>query len=235
MTLLLDSSVSLGETGVRAVKDFATSLTSRLDISLDRVRVAVVSFSSDQRIGLRLSESSSRATVDNRIYEIRLATIPGTDLTAAINRVNSDIFIAPGDRPFAPNKMVIITDAVVAGANANQEVTRILAAANRIRDEKLVDIYSLFVASSDTTQNEQLMSLLGSRRRSVNNVNDLGRYRDDLISWICRGVDSQGTWYDAAVRRISASVMSYGKRSLCRSSQAMSKLWRCIKTKIWTV
>ena len=190
--LLLDSSVSLAESGVRAVRDFATSLTSRLDISLDLVRVAVVSFSSTQRIGLRLSESVDRTTVNNRIYNIRLATRAGTDLIGAINIANSDIFVAPGDRLFAPNKMVIITDAVVSAVNANQEVTRILAAANRIRDEKLVEIYSLFVASSDTSRNDQLMALLGTIRKSVYSVGDLGQYRDDVIQWICRGVDSQG-------------------------------------------
>ena len=95
MVILLDSSASLSEKVFDATKTFASDLVKHFDISEDKVKMAVVSYSQYVHIARRFCDESSQKAVLKAIDGIRYEG-SFTRLDSALEIVHNKIFKKEG-------------------------------------------------------------------------------------------------------------------------------------------
>ena len=84
-------------------------LVNNFDIGPDKVRVGAVHFNSSAFLAFTLNQFTSKADVSAAID-----AIPGpagqTNLADAMRKTRTQLLVAPGDRPTAPNACLLFTD-----------------------------------------------------------------------------------------------------------------------------
>ncbi|CAH1783538.1 unnamed protein product [Owenia fusiformis] len=110
VAFLIDSSSSITPENFNKVKDFIINVIGPLTISSDRVRVGVISFSGIAQVDFYLNRYSTKTDVQAAINNIQQMN-QGTNTNLALDLLVNDFFTASnGDRTFAPNVAIIITD-----------------------------------------------------------------------------------------------------------------------------
>ena len=120
---VVDESSSIGEANYHLQKDFLSALVGRLDIDSGHTRVGLAEFSTQVNTdgAFNLSEYSSVASVQSAISSLSYSL--GTTNTAAVLAYVRITMLTSeaGDRPDAPNVVVVMTD----GQSNNRNDTQV--------------------------------------------------------------------------------------------------------------
>ena len=110
LAFVVDRSNSLSNDDFLRAKYFIQNVVDAFDISPDKTRVAVVSYSSAAKTEFVFNDHSTKSKVKMAITGMQF--IGGSTATAeAIDRATTDIFVpVHGSRPDAVKVMVVITD-----------------------------------------------------------------------------------------------------------------------------
>ncbi|KAJ8320015.1 hypothetical protein KUTeg_001602 [Tegillarca granosa] len=119
LVLLVDTSDANNENYDREVRNFLSEFVEYADVNSGAVRVALVTYSTGVQIEFRLGEIDNIAGIQKAIRNVPFT--PGDRNTAdALEMLRRGIFFEPyGDRPDAPNALIIITS-----GNSNRNTGR---------------------------------------------------------------------------------------------------------------
>ncbi|KAK2188835.1 hypothetical protein NP493_122g04028 [Ridgeia piscesae] len=110
LTFLIDSSGSIGKTNWPKMLNFMKKLSSKLTVSPDRARIAVVSFGNKATLHFGLDSHASLKSTEAAIDQIRWKD-QWTNTGDALRVMKDQVFKKEhGDRSNAPNVAVLITD-----------------------------------------------------------------------------------------------------------------------------
>ncbi|XP_023248857.1 matrilin-4 isoform X3 [Seriola lalandi dorsalis] len=142
LVFLIDSSRSVRPHEFETMRKFMIDILDTLDIGLNATRVGVVQYSSQVRSEFSLKTHSKLDTMVKGINQI-IPLAQGTMTGLAIRYVMDNAFtVEGGDRPKAPNVVVIVTD-----GRPQDRVAEVAAEAR----EKGIEIYAVGVARADMT------------------------------------------------------------------------------------
>jgi len=110
IVFVLDESSSVGSTNFEQMKAFAWALVRKFQINSGRTRVGAVTFSGGVGDTFPLNAHSTTAAVQDAISSLRYAS-RGNNTAAVLNYVRTNM-LAPGagDRGYAPNAVIVLTD-----------------------------------------------------------------------------------------------------------------------------
>ncbi len=150
--LLVDSSGSIYRQNWPTVLDFMKNLVRSLTIGPNNVRVGVAIFGDDVRPMFQLNTYSTQREVLNAIERIPFLD-QTTNTPAAIRYMRNVMFTSQnGDRPSAPNSVIIITDGVPRVPTDVNEARRLtLQEANLARSQG-INIFTIGIGPELTTQ-----------------------------------------------------------------------------------
>ena len=117
MVFVVDRSNSLSTDDFERAKIFIKNVVDAFDITPDKTRVAVVTYSSTARAEFYLNSYNTKTNVNNAISNMRFEG-GSTATSDAMNLATTDVFTtAHGSRPDAVKVMIVITD-----GDANDEI-----------------------------------------------------------------------------------------------------------------
>lgn len=190
IALIIDQSSSIGSGPYEEEIDFALQFVSSFPISADRTRFALIEFSTPQKTRVRLDwqNGTSLDAVQTTLNAMRHAELgTATDFTRALT-VALDQLQKPeaGDRPEAPNVVVLITDGYF---NSVPEKVQAFAAAHRLRNTGTL-LYAIHVKLDPKIHRAPIDDLteITANRSRVFAVNDFRRLTNELLSQITRQI-----------------------------------------------
>ncbi|VDI50736.1 Hypothetical predicted protein, partial [Mytilus galloprovincialis] len=114
---VVDESGSVGNDNFRVTMEYLANAVNRLPIRYDLLRIGLALFSSSTRKSFELDDHSTKENVTDAI----LKTYFGrglTDIDGALGYTCGDMFqLTKGDRPYAQNILVLLTDGRSSSAN----------------------------------------------------------------------------------------------------------------------
>lgn len=120
LAFIVDSSGSIRSSRFEDVKEFISNITSNMEISQDKTRVGIISFSDDASLQIRLDQYGRKEDLMQAIKG--LPYLRGRTHTAsALRMMREELFqVNNGDRTNVPDLAVVITDGY---SNINPEET----------------------------------------------------------------------------------------------------------------
>ena len=112
VAFLLDSSSSVGDRNFKKSLHFVKNITEKMSFLSGKTQVSLMTFSDDVRVEFQLNDYTNKKDI---LYamEQSLYDPGGTFLMEALRRVREDVFVPErGDRPSAPNIVVLLVDGV---------------------------------------------------------------------------------------------------------------------------
>ncbi|CAH1241297.1 COL6A3 [Branchiostoma lanceolatum] len=176
LVFLVDGSSSVGSDNFETIKVFLEAITSGFEVSSTQTRVGVVQYSTRINTEFDLNSFATEAEVINAIRGLshqRGSTFTGAGIT--FTRVES-FTGASGDRPEAPNVLIVITDGISADS--------VDAPAEAARAENITT-YSIGIG--DEINYLTLLSIAGVRERVLNvtTFSELNDLDEILIPILC--------------------------------------------------
>lgn len=180
LVLLVDTSDANDANYDREVRNFLSEFVEYADVNSGAVRVALVTFSTGVQIELRLGEIDNIAGIQNAIRNVPFT--PGDRNTAdALEMLRRGIFFEPyGDRPDAPNALIIITS-----GNSNRNTHRTVPQAEALHQGDV----SILVIGIDI-QNEEETNGMASFPPEENtfylqSIDELSHIQDLVFVQLC--------------------------------------------------
>ncbi|XP_066300013.1 collagen alpha-3(VI) chain-like [Branchiostoma lanceolatum] len=176
LVFLVDGSSSVGNNNFETIKVFLEAITSGFEVSSTQTRVGVVQYSTRINTEFDLNSFATEAEVINAIRGLshqRGSTFTGAGIT--FTRVES-FTGSSGDRPEAPNVLIVITDGISADS--------VDAPAEAARAENITT-YSIGIG--DEINYLTLLSIAGVRERVLNvtTFSELNDLDEILIQILC--------------------------------------------------
>lgn len=189
VAFILDSSGSIRDVDWTALKQFVRDVVGQLTISRQEIHVAAVRYATDTTIAFRLDTSYVKSDIQSRIMAI--PKVEGqTNMADAIRVTNYDVFngVLPGDRPDAPDVIVIISD----GRTDNRDLTITQANEAKANGIKIIPV------GLDIDGDMELLRSIASNTADVNalrvtSYTELATKIFQLVRRICPQI-STGQW-----------------------------------------
>jgi uncharacterized protein YegL len=125
IAVILDGSQSLSEQDFEKLKDFTKSVVDKYGVSKSGPHIAVVEFSKEPAIAIRLDDHFEAASLKRAIDNIKpsgnLQVRTDEALTVVVNEVFS---LKSGGRPSAPKIVILVTDDESTGDRSLEEVNK---------------------------------------------------------------------------------------------------------------
>ncbi len=168
----MDSSGSIGQKNWYEVLNFTAALVKQFEISPDNVQIGVIKYSNFAYASFGLNVYSNEADVVKAISEV-IWENKETNTSGGLRVMHENMFsTAQGDRPFAPNIAILITDGE---ANRDQNLT--IPEANKAKDKGII-IFAIGIGSS--ISQDELKGIASSppetfvfRAEDFNSLNDI--------------------------------------------------------------
>ncbi|XP_078580606.1 uncharacterized protein LOC144864418 isoform X3 [Branchiostoma floridae x Branchiostoma japonicum] len=176
LVFLVDGSSSVGSDNFETIKVFLEAITAGFEVSSSQTRVGVVQYSTGINTEFNLNSFATEAEVINAIRGLshqRGSTFTGAGIT--FTRLES-FTGSSGDRPEAPNVLIVITDGISADSvDAPAEVAR----------AENITTYSIGIG--DEINYLTLLSIAGVRERVLNvtTFGDLNDLDEVLLQILC--------------------------------------------------
>lgn len=176
MTFLLDASDSIGANDAdtykwNLIKNFASDVTQRLDVSEFDVHVAAAKFSTDGEYEFILNRYYRAGDAAGVIRRMTLLS-DTSNVAAGIREVDNRIWGRGGDRDEAPNILVIVSDGVF------NDLTTATAAANAAKNRGVIIIP--VGAGGDSDRNS--LEALASDPREIIMVSEFDRLSSQVLN-----------------------------------------------------
>ncbi|CAG2221010.1 CSK [Mytilus edulis] len=115
---VVDESGSVGSGNFRVTMEYLANAVNRLPIRYDLLRVGMALFEGSVQTRFKLDQSYSKLVLTNTILETVFGVGGSTNIDRAIGYACHDMFeLENGDRPYAQNILVLITDGQSSSAN----------------------------------------------------------------------------------------------------------------------
>ena len=164
------------------MKNFVNELLRNADISNDRARVGILTYSTVVKVEFQLNSHRTNTDVENAVNNIKY-TYGSTNTADAIATMRSEMFTAAtGDRPDVANVGVIITDGV---SNINSR--RTLPEAENARNAG-IHIYAVGIGLVDTKELDGMASKpIEENRFTVQSFDELKGFDRKIFQALCKG------------------------------------------------
>lgn len=150
---MVDSSGSIGRSNWPLVLDFMKGIVRDLNIGPDRVQVGVVIFGNTAEPQFQLNTYRNKADIINRIDRIPYLD-QSTNTPEAIRYTRTTMFSQQnGDRPFAPNSAIIITDGVPRVPTDLREALRLTIQEADLARQQNINVFAIGVGPEITQSN----------------------------------------------------------------------------------
>ncbi|XP_064597978.1 collagen alpha-1(XII) chain-like [Liolophura sinensis] len=175
VVLMLDTSTSLSASDFDNVKTFAVDFIRSVDINGGKVRIGVLTYSTEAEPRFNLNSYDTKQDVIGAIREIPYNP-GGSNLFAGLRSIRRDMFKpTKGDRPSIPDIAVIFS-----GGPSDLNTKRI-ESASRAAKRQGIEIYAVGIGVKDTSELDKVSSQpLLTYRFDVLTSGDLMSIRDDL-------------------------------------------------------
>jgi hypothetical protein len=171
LTLVLDSSRSVGHEGWDQLTSFASSLVSHLTVDETRTQVAIVVYDDDAVIPFNFGKHLSKIEVQTSISNLKFRHGHHTNLNGALYLLWSDVYAADnGARPGSTRVAVIFTD-----GDDNIDAHLTLSNASRCKEEQITLIA---IGVSNLVNEGRLYHIASVGDGNVFNVSDFNRLAD---------------------------------------------------------
>lgn len=167
IAFILDSSGSIGEANWVLIKNYLVSVVQGLDINGGRHKVAFVTYGNEAQTISNFAQSNSQAEVQGYINGMTWLD-QNTNTTGALRHTRERLFQDPtsGDRSFAPNIAVVITDGAttveVAGLRTEADLNK-----------ALMEVYAIGITDFITRSELETMASTGDYIKRLNSFADL--------------------------------------------------------------
>ena len=189
LVFVLDASTSVGN-NFPSVLDLVRNTVTALEIGPAEGQVAVIRFSSDASVVIRLTDNSNEAALLAAINGISTTTEGSTNTAAALNSLLSDGFM--GARPPSqgvPRFAVVVTD----GRSNNAAATAAAAAALRAAVPQItVFAIGIMPAPGFLPLNEAELELIASEPSFVRTIAGFNAAELDAVTQVLRLQACQG-------------------------------------------
>ena len=114
---MVDESGSVGHDDFRVTMEYLANAVNRLPIRYDLLRIGLALFSGSTRKSFKLDDHFTKEHVTDAILKTYFGS-GGTNIDGALGYTCDDMFqLTTGDRPYAQNILVLITDGQSSSAN----------------------------------------------------------------------------------------------------------------------
>ncbi|XP_041374199.1 uncharacterized protein LOC121387240 [Gigantopelta aegis] len=185
---VLDSSTSVSEPNFKHILQFLKQFLKHADVSLDVVRVGVITYSTSVHIEFSMNEYFTKSQVFSAIEKIPYRH--GSTNTADALRTMRNMFSSQyGDRPGVKNVAVVVTDGV---SNINSRRTIPEAESARAIG---IHIYAIGIGLADTRELDGIASLpVEENRFIVKEFSELSKLGDRVFLSVCPGMVGEVTF-----------------------------------------
>ncbi len=183
VVFLLDSSTSVTEPNFETMLEFVSGVVQRLGVDSGIDRVAVATYLDDAVLHESLNQYQTSDAVRRRVVNIRYR--PGySNLAVALETIHENVFGRYGDRPQAPNILVVVTD----GIDNEATVSDVRRKASALRGDG-VYIITVPAAYEGSVQN---MKKIASKPANdyvfrARTFDDLASLQQRILDRICQG------------------------------------------------
>ena len=141
------------------------------------MRVGLALYNRDGVVAFPLNQYQTRSALEQALYSLPVQQSSDANIASGMDVVRQRLFTpAGGDRPDAPNAVIVITD-----ADSYLDRNRISSSAESLRSESGARIYTAGIGLRGSSQLSSVASS-GSAVFSADNIEDLADVKQSLVS-----------------------------------------------------